>query len=400
MNNQKFKKIIEIGSSVLLYLFLAICIASLGLTIFAPKDKDGTAEVFGYQLRVVVSDSMAKCEDTDVSKFEIKSIPIRSMVFVETVPDDPEEAKAWYDDLEVGDVLTFKYVYSRQQVTITHRITDIDPKGDGYVITLKGDNKASESQQMEQVIDTTNEGSFNYVVGKVVGQSYLAGLVLSIMKSPIGLIFVIIVPCAIVIIMEVIKIISVLNAEKQKKADEETKKKDDELEELRKRLAMLENMAAGGQNEPTEPAEEDSETEATPTTEESTEEIEDSVREATDDSDCVDEPDEEATPEESDNESAADEPDAEPVENEGADEENTYKVMTETTEEAEAENDAADETTEDSVPDESTEVADEISSPLSDEADPVEDTSLSDCETPSNIEEENDCENKENKETD
>ena len=253
MEKSKSKKIVNIVSNVLLYLFLAVCILTLGLTIFAPKDDDGTAIIFGHQMRVVITESMEKNELTDVSDFEIKSIPKNSMVFVEIVPEDEAEAKAWYGDLNVGDVLTFKYVYS-QQVTITHHIVDIQEKGDGYIITLEGDNKSSEDSQGQQIIDTTNSSSFNYVVGKVVGQSFIIGLIFSIMKSPIGLIFVIIVPCAIVIIMEIIKIVSVVNGEKQQKVDEENKKKDDELEELRKRLAMLENMAIGGQNAPPAPA--------------------------------------------------------------------------------------------------------------------------------------------------
>ena len=146
MKNEKIKKALEIGSNILLYLFLAICIFSLGLTIFAKKDSDGTAEVFGYQFRIVITESMAKCDETDVSDYDIKSIPLRSMVFVETVPEDADEAKEWYDELKVGDVLTFKYVYATQ-VTITHRIISIEPDGEGYIIKLTGDNKASTDNQ-------------------------------------------------------------------------------------------------------------------------------------------------------------------------------------------------------------------------------------------------------------
>lgn len=240
MKNEKIKKALEIGSNILLYIFLAICIFSLGLTIFAKKDADGTAEVFGYQFRIVITESMAKCDETDVSDYEIKSIPLRSMVFVETVPEDAEEAAAWYDELEVGDVLTFKYVYA-SQVTITHRIISIEPDGDGYIIKLTGDNKASTDNQGTQIINT-NEAAYshNYIVGKVVGQAKLLGFILSIMKEPVGLICLIIIPCAIVIILEIIKITEALGAEKKQKAEEEAKKKDDELEDLRRRLAELE----------------------------------------------------------------------------------------------------------------------------------------------------------------
>ena len=256
MKNEKIKKALEIGSNILLYLFLAICIFSLGLTIFAKKDADGTAEVFGYQFRIVITESMARCDETDVSEYEIKSIPLRSMVFVETVPEDAEEAKAWYDELEVGDVLTFKFVYATQ-VTITHRIISIEPDGEGYIIKLTGDNKASVDNQGTQIINT-NEAAYspNYIVGKVVGQAKLLGFILSIMKEPVGLICLIIIPCAIVIILEIIKITEALAAEKKKKADEENKKKDDELEELRRRLSELEKAKEALQAEEPEVIEE------------------------------------------------------------------------------------------------------------------------------------------------
>ena len=244
MNKETLNKIKNIASNVILGLFIAICIFSLVLTIFAKKDTDGTAEIFGYQLRIVVTGSMEKCDETDVSDYKIKSIPLRSMVFVETVPKDKDEAKEWYADLQVGDVLTFKYVYA-SQVTITHRIISIEEKGDGYIIKLEGDNKSSTDNQGVQIIDTNNAAtSPNYIVGKVVGQAKLLGFILSIMKEPVGLICLIIIPCAIVIIMEILKITSVLNEEKLKKANEENKKRDDELEELRKKLAALESIAS------------------------------------------------------------------------------------------------------------------------------------------------------------
>lgn len=240
MEKQKSKKILEIISNVFLYTFLLICILSLCLTIFAPKDDDGTAEIMGYQFRIVVTESMAKCDETDVSDFKIKSIPLRSMIFVETVPEDPAEAKEWYDSLEVGDVLTFKYVYSTQ-VTITHRIIDIEQNGNGYIIKLAGDNKSSVDNQGVQIINT-NEAttSPNYIVGKVVGQTKVLGFVLSIMKEPVGLIFAIIIPCVIVIIMEIVKIVGAINAEKKQKEDEEKLKKNKEIEELRSKIAALE----------------------------------------------------------------------------------------------------------------------------------------------------------------
>ena len=242
MNKAKMKKIGSIVLNVLLYAFLAICIFSVFVTVFAKREADGAAEIFGYQMRVVTSDSMAKCEHTDVSDFEIKSIPVRSMVFVKTMPDDPAKADDWYRSLKVGDVLTFRYVYS-SQVTITHRITSITEKATGgFIIELAGDNKNSENSQLKQTIDTSIPNNTNYVIGKVIAKSYVFGFIMSLLMQPIGIVLVIIVPCFIIMMLEFIKIAGMLSADKKNKLQQENDKKESEIEELRRKLAELEKQ--------------------------------------------------------------------------------------------------------------------------------------------------------------
>lgn len=243
------KKIGKILVNILLYVFLALCIFSLAVTVLSSKDTDGTAEIFGYQLRLITSDSMAPCELTDVSSYEIGSLPLRSMVFVQTVPDEEAEADDWYAALKVGDVLTFRYVYTNQ-VVITHRIVSITEKSDGgYLIELAGDNKNAESEQLNQTIDTSEKESANYVIGKVTAQSRALGLVLNVIKNPLGIVFVIIVPCGIIILLEVIRIVDAVTADRKKRTAEAVAQKDRELEELRKRLAELEKQAEPAQEE-------------------------------------------------------------------------------------------------------------------------------------------------------
>lgn len=239
MDKAKIKKIGNIALNVLLYIFLAICILSVFVTLLSKRDSDGAAEIFGYQMRVVTSDSMSESEFTDVSAYKIKDIPIRSMVFVEVMPDDPAKADEFYRSLAVGDVLTFRYVYTTQ-VTITHRITGIEEVEGGFKITLAGDNKSSEDGQLVQTIDTSIPNNTNYVIGKVTGQAYLLGLLMSFLMQPVGIILLIIVPCFIIILLEVLKIAKVLGADKKKREQEEKAKKDNELEELRRKLAELE----------------------------------------------------------------------------------------------------------------------------------------------------------------
>ena len=249
MEKTKMKKIANVALNVLMYIFLALCILSVILTVASKKSPDGAAEVFGYQMRIVVSDSMEKCEYTDVSDYKIKSIPIRSMVFVESVPDDPAEAEAWYADLEVGDVLTFRYVYARQE-TITHRITSITPKEGGYIIELAGDNKTSEDGQLYQTIDTSIPNSADYVLGEVKGQAYLLGLILSFLTQPIGLVLVVIVPCLVIILLESMKIAKILGEDKKKRVQEENEKRESELEELRRKLAAFEQNTENKTEQP------------------------------------------------------------------------------------------------------------------------------------------------------
>ena len=238
--NKKLKTVLNIISNVVLYCFIFVCLVGVILTITAKKDADGTATVLGTQIRTVISPSMEKCELTDVSGYKIKDIPVNSLVFIQVVPTDADKAADWYDDLKVGDVLTFKYVYTRQE-TITHRITAIKEKPTGgYIIELEGDNKNSDNKTLTQVIDTSIADSPNYVIGKVTGQSYLIGLFITALKSPLGLIFIVIVPSLIIMTLEIIKIIRMYNDEKKKKDQEEKDQQQSELDELRRRLAELE----------------------------------------------------------------------------------------------------------------------------------------------------------------
>ncbi len=240
MDTKKAKKSVKILLDVLMYMFLAICIFAVFLTLFSKKDADGAAEIFGYQMRVVTSDSMAECEFTDVSAYEIQSIPVRSMVFVKVMPEDAAAADEFYRSLQVGDVLTFRYVYTKQ-VTITHRIASItENENGGFTIQLAGDNKNSNSEQLYQTIDTSLPYNTNYVIGQVTGQSYLLGLIMSFLMTPVAIALVIILPCLIIIALEIMKIIKTLTADKKQQEQQQEQERQKELEDLRRKVAELE----------------------------------------------------------------------------------------------------------------------------------------------------------------
>lgn len=243
-------KVLKIVGNVLIYVFFAFCLFVLLVSIISKRDVDGAVEFFGYEMRIVLTGSMEKNEYTwdEVKEYEIKSIRQYSAVFIEMVPDDEAEAEEWYSELEVGDVLTFRYLMTTKQDTITHRIISKEEKPTGgWLIMLREENGAGtpDTWGEPQVIDTSEEDSPNYILGKVIGKSFLLGLFIFAMKQPIGIALIIIIPCALIIIFEIIRIVNVLNGEKRRKIEEEAKEHLSEVEKLKLRIAELEGNRTG-----------------------------------------------------------------------------------------------------------------------------------------------------------
>lgn len=243
---KKANKVLGIILNVVLYLFMALCVVTLLVSTLSKKS-DGAVTLFGkMQMRIVVSPSMEKSDATDVSQYEIRSIPVKSMVFIRTVPEDEQGRKEFFDDLQVGDVLTFRYVYTQQE-TITHRLVDKQKNGDGYFLYLKGDNVAEGASADTQVIDTTDAFGVNYVIGKVTGQSRVLGFIVYALQQPLGMALIVIVPCAAIAVAEAIKIGNVLAARKRERVEAENKRvleqseaREREIELLKQQLSALE----------------------------------------------------------------------------------------------------------------------------------------------------------------
>lgn len=229
------KKIFKITSDILLYCFIFLGLITIIITLSSKKDIDGATNIFNYQLRLVITDSMDKCSETNVSKYKIKSIPKNSLVLIKKIKDND------YKKIKEGDVLTFRYLYT-EQVTITHRVKSIVEKDTGgYIIELVGDNKTGESELLVQTIDTSIEESPNYIIGEVVYTSIIIGFILNMLKSSLGIVFIIIIPSFIIILLEVIKIINITIIEKRKLAERKANEKEQEILELKKKLKEMEN---------------------------------------------------------------------------------------------------------------------------------------------------------------
>lgn len=245
--NPKAKKAISIIGNVLLYLFIALCVLMVISTIITKKKGEDAVTVFGYQMRVVMSNSMEESDKTDVSDFKIKSIDVRSMVFIKTVPKDSQKSEEFYNKITEGDVLTFQYSeYANDpnnEVVVTHRVVEKTQIEGGYIIKLAGDNYQGE--RIIEEINTTENGP-DYIIGKVVGQSKVLGLIAYSLKQWYGLVFIVILPCLIMIVYQVISLSGYYSNEKNKKSLEEQKRQKEtidsqkeELEELKAQLAQL-----------------------------------------------------------------------------------------------------------------------------------------------------------------
>lgn len=236
----KTKKI-NLILNILMYVFLGCSLILLVVTISLKKNTNEAITLFGYQTRLVVSESMEKCESTydSISKYKIKDIPLGSLLLIKTVPKEKEE---FYKDIKIGDVLTFKYIIGTKQETITHRVVNID-KSDNLIIELRGDNETSNHQTniTSQFVNVYEENSPNFIIGKVVGKSYLLGILLYSLKQPIGMALIIIVPSIIIMIVEITKIINYIYSQKKKKTEDELFNHKKELEELKQKLKSLEN---------------------------------------------------------------------------------------------------------------------------------------------------------------
>ena len=186
----------------LLVLFMLLTIT---LTFIFRITNSGAIDIFDYQLYKVLSGSM---ENTKTNlDYPIKNIERNSLIVVKKINQ--------FDELKIGDVITFKYVVADNQETITHRIIDIKAKDNGYLITTKGDNVSSGNVE---VIDTNETyTSFNYIIGKVVWKNKFLGNLLTIISNRIGILCLIIIPSMVLLLVEIKKIvISLLTTKKNK----------------------------------------------------------------------------------------------------------------------------------------------------------------------------------------
>lgn len=158
----KRKKIMKFISSTISTL-LIITLVGMVLLVVSARASGGEPQLFGYQLRTVLSGSMAP---------EFKT---GSIILVEQL----DEAK----NLKKGDVITFKQDSNH---LVTHRIIEVVKQGKAVQYRTKGDN--NEAPDMNLVLP-------NNVVAQYTGFTIpLIGYLLSYAGSPMGVAILLIVP--------------------------------------------------------------------------------------------------------------------------------------------------------------------------------------------------------------
>jgi signal peptidase len=177
---QGIKKFISGLTTSVLFVLLIVTV----FAVMVNQAADGEPNVFGYELKTVLSGSMEP-------EFQTGSI-----IAVEPMDDTTQFQK--------GDIITF---YSPEELMVTHRIEEVRDNGSQYV--TKGDN--NNAADFEPVLAEN-------VVGQYTGFTVpYAGYAVDFATSPEGALFLLIVPgavlagCAILIILRVLRQMEIPN---------------------------------------------------------------------------------------------------------------------------------------------------------------------------------------------
>ncbi len=170
----KFKKVLKIGYYVVV-VFIALVAILLIVSIFPIPGN--------YRVMVVQSGSMEP------------TIKMGSIVVVK-----PQK------NYKIGDIITFTS-YNKKKAPITHRIYDMEVVGGYPVYITKGDaNNAPDTRKITK----------KDIVGKVIFSIPYVGYAVDFARKPIGFIFIVIVPAAIIIFDETKKIYEEIKKKKNK----------------------------------------------------------------------------------------------------------------------------------------------------------------------------------------
>ena len=183
------RKLLKIACNFMFYFVIAAAVAIVVFMVQNKMAKD-TKAFLGVSLYIVQSGSMEPAMKTG------------SLAIVRST-----EA----DILAAGDVITFKDADSGK--LITHRITGVNILGDSYEFITKGDANENVDQTAVAPAD---------IIGKVMFSIPLIGYLLNIAQTKTGLLFMVMVPGALIIFLELRKIFQYADMSEKKKSEKES----------------------------------------------------------------------------------------------------------------------------------------------------------------------------------
>ncbi len=177
-----FKKILSILQKVLIGLFILLMVSVLVMRL-----KGNNPHIFGYSLYVIISPSMEP------------SLEVGDVILSKKIKD--------YSDLEVNDVVTYRgEVGSYKDKIITHQIIEIIEADGHYRFKTQG---TKEGAQVDPEI------SEDQLISKMLFEVPLLGSFMSLMNNRIVFFFVIIVPLAVMLVLEFKNFVKVLKTEEE-----------------------------------------------------------------------------------------------------------------------------------------------------------------------------------------
>lgn len=185
------RNVLKWGNRVISTVLMTLLVSVAAMVVFTSLS-GGEPEVFGYQLKTVLSGSMEP------------DIQTGSIIAVESI-DGSEEAAT----LQNGDVITFVEAENR---LITHRITEVDTTENGVLYTTKGDNNnAVDSNPVlaENVVGVYSGVTIPYV-----------GYVVNFAQSPEGSALLLILPGMLLFGYSIVSIWRTLNTLEKKQETE------------------------------------------------------------------------------------------------------------------------------------------------------------------------------------
>lgn len=221
-----------------LVLIITVIVIFSGYLLHIHDLNGGSFDFSDTDVKIVVSGSM---DGEPRDQFEIRTIPIRSMVFIHKVPyGDP--VGDFYSSLEIGDVLTFNYVHpaTHEMMVVTHRIIAIDESHGTFTYTLKGDSAADDPTNGSVQVVSSDSGD---VIGKVVGVSPALGQLVVFLSTWTGKVCLIIIPCMILIVSECLSIFRAIRTDKEEGTDAEEGAEEDPDDIVEVEFTMMPSRA-------------------------------------------------------------------------------------------------------------------------------------------------------------